>query len=125
MISDEIRELETKDPTVLRVFVAEYAFMKGDMEKAYALFSEVFEDKGLSPVMRDTVRSYLVFASKKIREKEIDNIDFTISFSCEGKEGVDYRHYKITKATIQDQLTPVGMILEILDYYLKKQKEGD
>ena len=51
-MNSELQTIERDDPTALKVFIAEYYFLKKDMEKAYELFAELFKDPALSPVMK-------------------------------------------------------------------------
>ncbi len=121
-MNEEILRIEKEDPTVLEVFIAEYYFLKKDMKKAYELFARLYENQSLSPVMKESVRNYLVVASKMLRSSEIENMNFSISFVCE-QPGLK-REYVITNSNFGEEPTAVGMLLEIIDYYLKKKKIG-
>ena len=119
-----IKTIEQEDPTALKVFVAEYHFLKKDMEKAFRLFSEAYADPGLSPVMKRTVRKYLVLAAREMRVREIDGMDFTISFNFRTQDGAE-QHFVITRDTFNSQTQPIGMLLEVVDYFLKKDQAGN
>jgi hypothetical protein len=119
MIDEEIRQLKEDDPLTLQVFLGEYYFLKKDLEKAYSLFSEAFEDPGLNPILRETVRNYLVVASRELRKKAIEGMEFTISFEAKEADGTQH-HYVIGKDTFNSQTAPVGMLLEVLNYHLNK-----
>jgi hypothetical protein len=123
IVNLDIERIEKEDPTVLKVFIAEYYFLKKDIQKAFDLFTEAYATPGLSPVMKETVRNYLVIASRELRKKELEGIDFEIGYSFSNeKETVDS---KITKATFKESIAGVGMLLEILDYYLKKNQQAE
>lgn len=117
----ELERIERDDPTALKVFIAEYHFLKKDMEKAYALFSELINQPDLSPVMKKTVTDYLVFAGRELRKKEIKNLTFKIS--VEYDNGTTKSSAVITKDTFSDNLPLVGDLIELLDFYIKEQSK--
>lgn len=119
MIDEQLRQLKEQDPVTLEVFIGEYHFLKGDMEKAYEVLSSVYENKDLNPILRETVRNYLVIASRELRKKAIDGMEFTISFEAKEADGTEHR-YVINKETFGSQTAPVGMLLEVLNYHLNK-----
>jgi hypothetical protein len=123
MLNNEIEIISQDDPTVLKIFIAEYYFLKKDLQKAFDLFTDIYSDPNLSPIMRETVRNYLVIANRELRKKEIDGIDFEITVDYKGRGTVIFG-----KESFSKHIAEVGTLLEILDYYLRqeaeKQKDG-
>lgn len=117
----ELQRIEKEDPTVLKIFVAEYYFYKSDMEKAYALFADLFKDPDLSPVMKETVTNYLVFAGRELRKKEIKDINFKIT--AEYDNGTTKSTAVITKDTFSESLQLVGDLIELLHFNIKAQRK--
>lgn len=117
-IRDEITKIEANDPTVMKVFVAEYHFLKGDMETAHKVFSELYNDPGLSETMQATVRNYLLVAAKELRKKELENMTFEITFKGFNDKG--HFEHVITNDTLVSQTVYVGKLLELFDYSLKR-----
>ena len=117
IIDEELKQLKDQDPVTLEVFIGEYHFLKGDMEKAYEVLSDIYENKDLNPILRETVRNYLVIASRELRKKAIDGMEFTVSFEAKEADGTQH-HYVIGKDTFASQTAAVGMLLEVLNYHL-------
>ena len=112
---DELVTMECEDPVVLRVFVAEYYFLKGNFAKAAELFTALYKDPALPEVMQATVRNYLVIASRELRAREIEKLHFTITVAYgDGQKAV------IDSEHIRDQIDLVGPLLEVLDFHAKK-----
>jgi hypothetical protein len=124
MNSPELERIEREDPTVLKVFVAEYLFLKKEMEKAYDLFTEAYQDPALSPVMKKTVETFLVTISRELRKKEIERVDFKITAEYDFG-GLRKVIAVITKDTFSENPKQVGDLLELLDFNLKKQQAGE
>lgn len=114
----ELERIERDDPTALKVFIAEYHFLKKDMEKAYELFAELYKDESLSPVMKETVRNYLVISGRELRKKEIEKIDFKITaeYDFNGQKSISV----ITRETFSKEPKRVGDLVELLDFNLKQ-----
>lgn len=119
----ELQLIANNDPTVLKVFVAEYYFYKKDLEKAYTLFADLFKDPDLSPVMKETVTNYLVVAGRELRKKEIEKIDFKITaeYSIDGQKSV----VVINKDSFTNNQRQIGELLELLDFNLKSVQSGE
>jgi hypothetical protein len=120
----DLDRIEKEDPTVLKVLVAEYHFLKKDMQRAFDLFTEAYADQTLSPVMRETVRNYLVISSRELRKKEIEGIDFGVTVGLMLPDGSTDR-IVFNRTNFKDNIKGVGMLLEILDYYLKKNQQAE
>jgi hypothetical protein len=88
------------------------------MEKAYELFAEVYKDESLSPVMKETVRNYLVISGRELRKKEIEKIDFKITaeYDFNGQKSISV----ITRETFSKEPKRVGDLVELLDFNLKQ-----
>ena len=119
----DIQTIERNDPTALKVFVAEYYFLKKDMEKAYELFAELFKDPALSSVMKETVRGYLVTAGRELRKAEIKDINFKITaeYDFNGQKSISV----ITKETFVKEPKRVGDLVELLDFNLKQVQQAE
>lgn len=124
MNSPELERIEREDPTVLKVFIAEYLFFKKDIEKAYVLFSEVYKDPALSPIMKKSVETYLVTISRELRKKEIEHINFKITAEYDFG-GLRNTVAVITKDTFSENPKQIGDLLELLDFNLKNQQAGE
>ena len=111
-----IDDINNNDPTVLKVLIAEYYFLNKDLEKAKELFAEAYLNPDLSAIMRETVRNYLVVASRELRKKELIKLDFEIIFTVPDKT------VTITRETFHENIDNVGELLELLDYYLKADR---
>jgi len=119
----DIQTIERNDPTALKVFVAEYYFLKKDAEKAYELFAELYKDPDISPVMKETVRQYLVAAGRELRKKEIKDINFKITaeYDFNGQKSIAV----ITKESFSKELKQVGDLVELLDFNLKQVQQAE
>ena len=117
----ELERIERDDPTVLKVFIAEYHFYKKDMEKAYTLFAELYKDPDISPVMKETVRNYLVIAGRELRKKEIEKINFKIT--AEYDFGASKGMVVITKDSFSKSFKEVSDLVELLDFNLKQMHQ--
>ena len=117
----ELERIERDDSTVLKVFIAEYHFYKKDMEKAYTLFAELFKDPALSPVMKETVRGYLVTAGRELRKAEIKDINFKITaeYDFNGQKTIAV----ITRDSLSKEPKRVGDLVELLDFNLKQMHQ--
>ena len=117
-MNSELQTIERDDPTALKVFIAEYYFLKKDMEKAYELFAELYKDPALSPVMKETVRGYLVTAGRELRKAEIKDINFKITaeYDFNGQKSISV----ITRETFSKEPKRVGDLVELLDFNLKQ-----
>ncbi len=122
-MNSELQTIERDDPTALKVFIAEYYFLKKDMEKAYTLFAELYKDPALSPVMKETVRGYLVTAGRELRKTEIKDINFKITaeYDFNGQKTIAV----ITRDSLSKEPKRVGDLVELLDFNLKQlQQQG-
>ena len=117
-MNSELQTIERDDPTALKVFIAEYYFLKKDMEKAYELFAGLFKDPTLSPVMKETVRGYLVTAGRELRKAEIKDINFKITaeYDFNGQKSIAV----ITRDSLSKEPKRVGDLVELLDFNLKR-----
>ena len=122
-MNSELQTIERDDPTALKVFVAEYYFLKKDTEKAYELFAELYKDPDISPVMKETVRQYLVAAGRELRKKEIKDINFKITaeYDFNGQKSIAV----ITKESFTKELKQVGDLVELLDFNLKQVQQAE
>ena len=118
----ELERIERDDPTVLKVFIAEYHFYKKDMEKAYTLFAELYKDPDLSPVMKETVRNYLVVAGRELRKKEIEKINFKIT--AEYDFGGQKSMVVITRDSFPKYFKEASDLVELLDFNFKAQAQN-
>jgi len=118
----ELERIERDDPTVLKVFIAEYHFCKKDMEKAYTLFAELYKDPDLSPVMKETVRNYLVVAGRELRKKEIEKINFKIT--AEYDFGGQKSMVVITRDSFPKYFKEASDLVELLDFNFKAQAQN-
>ena len=118
----ELERIERDDPTVLKVFIAEYYFYKKDMEKAYTLFAELYKDPDLSPVMKETVRNYLVVAGRELRKKEIEKINFKIT--AEYDFGGQKSMVVITRDSFPKYFKEASDLVELLDFNFKAQAQN-
>ena len=122
-MNSELQTIERDDPTALKVFIAEYYFLKKDMEKAYELFAELFKDPALSPVMKETVRGYLVTAGRELRKAEIKDINFKITaeYDFNGQKTIAV----ITRDSLSTEPKRVGDLVELLDFNLKRLQQQE
>ena len=122
-MNSELQTIERDDPTALKVFIAEYYFLKKDMEKAYELFAELFKDPTLSPVMKETVRGYLVTAGRELRKAEIKDINFKITaeYDFNGQKTIAV----ITRDSLSTEPKRVGDLVELLDFNLKRLQQQE
>jgi hypothetical protein len=119
-VKEMIAKISEEDPTVLKAFIAEYYFMKKDLRKAVDLFAELFSDEKLSPVMKTTVRNYLIVGNTELRKKELENIDFEITVNYIG-QGTE----TINKASFLGKMTEVAKLVELLDYHIKASQRAE
>jgi hypothetical protein len=117
-VKEIIAEIEKEDPTVLKAFVAEYYFFKRDFRKAVDLFAELFSDPALSPVIKQSVRNFLVIGNSELRKKELETLDFEITIDYKG-QGVD----TIDRASFSKKTIEVAKLLELINYHIKGSKE--
>jgi hypothetical protein len=117
-VKEMIARINEEDPTVLKAFVAEYYFFKRDFRKAVDLFAELFSDPELSPVIKQSVRNFLVIGNSELRKKELETLDFGITIDYKG-QGVDY----IDRASFSEKTIEVAKLLELINYHIKGSKE--
>jgi hypothetical protein len=117
-VKEMIARINEEDPTVLKAFVAEYYFFKRDFRKAVDIFAELFSDPELSPVIKQSVRNFLVIGNSELRKKELETLDFGITIDYKG-QGVDY----IDRASFSEKTIEVAKLLELINYHIKGSKE--
>jgi len=114
-----LAQIEKEDPTVLKAFIAEYYFFKRDFRKAVDLFAELFSDPGLSPIIKQSVRNFLVIGNSELRKKELETLDFVITVDYKG-QGID----TIDRASFPEKTVEVGKLLELVNYHIKGSKDN-
>ena len=119
-IKETLTEIEQTDPTVLKAFIAEYHFLKRDFRKSVDLFAELFSDPDLSPVLKQSVRNFLIIGNTELRKKELETLDFEITVNYIGV-GTE----TINKASFAGKMIEVGKLLELINYHIKGNQETE